>query len=126
MLGKILTRLFALFGFSLTCVACYGTMYDEYNPQFLVSGRVVDGDGKPIEGIEVSSNKWTMTDSEGRFRLGVSHTTIRIEDVDGEENGGEFEPRELNIQDRHSYGNYTTDLGDIELKRKEDKAEELE
>lgn len=101
-------------------------MYDEYNPQFLVSGRVVDGDGKPIEGIEVSSNKWTMTDSEGRFRLGVSHTTIRIEDIDGEENGGEFEPRELNIQDRYSYGNYTTDLGDIELKRKEDKAEELE
>ena len=120
MLGKILTRLFALFGFSLTCVACYGTMYDEYNPQYLVSGRVVDSDGKPIKDLEVSSNQRTTTDSEGRFRLGASYATIRIEDVDGVENGGEFEPRELNIQDKYSYGNYITDLGDIELKRKEE------
>lgn len=120
MLGKILTRLFALFGFSLTCVACYGTMYDEYNPRYLVSGRVVDSDGKPIKDLEVSSNQWTTTDNEGRFRLGASYATIRIEDVDGVENGGEFEPRELNIQDKYSYGNYITDLGDIELKRKEE------
>lgn len=120
MLGKILTRLFALFGFSLTCVACYGTMYDEYNPQYLVSGRVVDSDGKPIKDLEVSSSQWTTTDSEGRFRLGASYATIRIEDVDGVENGGEFEPREINIQDKYSYGNYITDLGDIELKRKEE------
>lgn len=120
MLGKILTRLFALFGFSLTCVACYGTMYDEYNPQYLVSGRVVDSDGKPIKDLEVSSNQRATTDSEGRFRLGASYSTIRIEDVDGVENGGEFEPREIKIQDKYSYGNYITDLGDIELKRKEE------
>lgn len=120
MLGKILTRLFALFGFSLTCVACYGTMYDEYNPRYLVSGRVVDSDGKPIKDLEVSSNQRATTDNEGRFRLGASYATIRIEDVDGVENGGEFEPRELNIQDKYSYGNYITDLGDIELKRKEE------
>ena len=120
MLGKILTRLFALFGFSLTCVACYGTMYDEYNPRYLVSGRVVDSDGKPIKDLEVSSDQWTMTDREGRFRLGASYATIRIEDVDGVENGGEFETREINIQDKYSYGNYITDLGDIELKRKEE------
>lgn len=120
MLGKILTRLFALFGFSLTCVACYGTMYDEYNPRYLVSGRVVDSDGKPIKDLEVSSNQRATTDNEGRFRLGASYTTIRIEDVDGVENGGEFEPREIKIQDKYSYGNYITDLGDIELKRKEE------
>ena len=36
------------------------------------------------------------------------------------ENGGEFEPREIKIQDKYSYGNYITDLGDIELKRKEE------
>ena len=120
MLGKILTRLFALFGFSLTCVACYGTMYDEYNPQYLVSGRVVDSDGTPIKDLEVSSNQSATTDSEGRFRLGASYATIRIEDVDGVENGGEFESREIKIQDKYSYGNYITDLGDIELKRKEE------
>lgn len=120
MLGKILTRLFALFGFSLTCVACYGTMYDEYNPRYLVSGRVVDSDGKPIKDLEVSSNQRATTDIEGRFRLGASYATIRIEDVDGVENGGEFEPREIKIQDKYSYGNYITDLGDIELKRKEE------
>ena len=95
-------------------------MYDEYNPQYLVSGRVVDSDGKPIKGLEVSSNQSATTDSEGRFRLGASYTTIRIEDVDGVENGGEFEPREIKIQDKYSYGNYITDLGDIELKRKEE------
>lgn len=95
-------------------------MYDEYNPQYLVSGRVVDSDGKPIKGLEVSSNQSATTDSEGRFRLGASYATIRIEDVDGVENGGEFEPREIKIQDKYSYGNYITDLGDIELKRKEE------
>lgn len=95
-------------------------MYDEYNPRYLVSGRVVDSDGKPIKDLEVSSNQRATTDSEGRFRLGASYATIRIEDVDGVENGGEFEPREIKIQDKYSYGNYITDLGDIELKRKEE------
>lgn len=120
MLGKILTRLFALFGFSLTCVACYGTMYDEYNPRFLASGRVVDSEGEPIQGIEVSSGQRTTTDREGRFRLGASYAYLQIEDVDGVENGGEFEAREIALEDSYSYGNYVTDLGDIELKRREE------
>ena len=55
MLGKILTRLFALFGMTLTCVACYGTPYEEYHPEYIISGRVVDTEGNAIKGIRVNN-----------------------------------------------------------------------
>ena len=48
---RLLTRLFALFGMTLTCVACYGVEYQEYDPSFAASGRVVDEEGNPIQGI---------------------------------------------------------------------------
>ena len=65
MLGKILTRLFALFGMSLTCVACYGTPYMGYDPDFVVSGRVVDEEGQPIKDISAEMNVVTRTDEMG-------------------------------------------------------------
>ena len=91
MIGKILTRLFALFGMTLTCVACYGVPEADYNPSFAASGRVVDPEGKPIKGIEAKmGSKSTYTDADGHFRLRGDSKTLILEDVDGEENGGEF------------------------------------
>ena len=69
---------------TLTCVACYGTPYEEYHPEYIISGRVVDPEGNAIKGIRVN-------------------------------NGGEFEDREVTTP-RHQY---YVELGDVELKRKQ-------
>lgn len=115
MTGKLLVRLFALFGMTLTCVACYGVMYTEFNPEFGASGRVVDDAGTPIEGIRARGGSMeTVTDAEGRFYLRDREPFVILTDVDGEANGGEFEEKAI------SFNNTGTniDLGDIELTRK--------
>ena len=111
MLGKILTRLFALFGMSLTCVACYGTPYMGYDPDFVVSGRVVDPEGEPINGISVEMNVATRTDADGVFFLQGDVPVITFNDTDGKANGGEFESLTINLTN-------AGDLGDITLERK--------
>lgn len=115
MTGRLLTRLFALFGMTLTCVACYGIEYTEYNPEFGASGRVVDQQNNPIEGIEASSGgNVTYTDANGHFRIYSTSPMLTLTDVDGEANGGEF------VQKKITYGSNSTDieLGDITLESK--------
>jgi hypothetical protein len=116
MIGKLLTRLFTLFGFSLTCVACYGVMEADYNPEWGASGRVVDEDENPIPGIKVSlGDSEDITDSKGRFYLHSSESgTLIFTDVDGEENGGEFESRHINLRVGDD------NVGDVVLDRKDD------
>ena len=115
MTGRLLTRLFALFGMTLTCVACYGVMYTEFDPEFGASGRVVDDAGVPIEGIEARcGGNVTSTDAEGRFYLRAREPFVILTDVDGEANGGEFEEKAITF---NSTGT-NIDLGDIELTRK--------
>ena len=112
MTGKLLTRLFALFGMTLTCVACYGIEYTEYNPEFGASGRVVDQQNNPIEGS--SGGNVTYTDANGHFRIYSTSPMLTLTDVDGEANGGEF------VQKKITYGSNSTDieLGDITLESK--------
>ena len=77
MTGKLLVRLFALFGMTLTCVACYGVEYTEFNPEFGASGRVVDEQNNPIEGIEASSGGYvTYTDANGVTGTATAGVTI--------------------------------------------------
>ena len=115
MTGKLLVRLFALFGMTLTCVACYGVMYTEFNPEFGASGRVVDDAGVPIEGIEARcGGNVTSTDAEGRFYVMIDSPYIVLTDVDGEANGGEFEERTIT----YNSSGKNIELGDIELTRK--------
>lgn len=91
MWGKILTRLFAMFGMTLTCVACYGSIYTEYNNTFSARGVVQDSEGNPIEGIRVSmAADESYTDSNGRFYVQDIIRNVTFEDVDGPANGGEF------------------------------------
>lgn len=119
LLGRVLTRLFALFGITLTCVACYGTPYDEYHPDFVARGRVVDNDGKPIEGIVVESeHTWMTTSSNGRFYIsGIRECTdaIYFRDGDGEANGGEFAELRKVLPPESG----EIDLGDVEMERVE-------
>lgn len=116
MLGKILTRLFALFGMTLTCVACYGTPYEEYHPEYIISGRVVDTEGNAIKGIRVNNGgEFARTGEDGEFSVAGISDHIWFYDEDGEANGGEFEDREVTAP-RHQY---YVELGDVELKRKQ-------
>ena len=115
MTGKLLTRLFALFGMTLTCVACYGVGYTEFNSDYGASGRVVDDAGVPIAGIEArSGSDVTETGPDGRFYVRSTSPYLTLSDVDGEENGGEFHEKTITFNNNGS----NIDLGDIELERK--------
>jgi len=118
MIGKILTRLFALFGMTLTCVACYGVPEAEYNPEWSASGRVVDPEGEPIKGIKVHmSGSQDYTDANGHFYVQGYDTGVVFTDVDGVENGGEFVSRSIDL---YTDGEYLGDeLGDVTLERKQ-------
>ena len=99
------------------------TMYGEPHADFKAIGTVKDEAGKPVEGIRVAvqqhrhyensesviydQNDWydndtLFTDSNGKYELVRSvfsvpnRVTIVFEDIDGEENGGEFEKTEAN------------------------------
>lgn len=119
MLGKILTRLFALFGMTLTCVACYAPYDAEFNPNFQASGRVVDPEGEPIEGIHVSTDLTGIcTDNSGKFRVVGRLAKVYFTDDDGELNGGEFQPYSLELPTDQTWAEEEIkilDLGDIEL-----------
>lgn len=121
MLGKILTRLFALFGMSLTCVACYAPYGAEFDPNFQASGRVVDPEGEPIEGIHVSTDLvGGFTNKSGEFRVVGRLAQIYLSDDDGELNGGEFQPYTIDLSTDQSWAEEeikVLDLGDIELNR---------
>lgn len=97
-------------------------MYGEPHADFKAIGTVSDETGKPIEGIRVAvqqhrhyensesviydQNDWydndtLFTDSKGRY-VGeerfqcAEQVTVVFEDIDGGENGGEFEKAEAN------------------------------
>ena len=121
MLGKILTRLFALFGMTLTCVACYAPYDAEFNANFQASGRVVDPEGEPIEGIHVSTDLvGNHTNESGEFRVVGRLAEIHFTDDDGELNGGVFQPHSLELPTDQSWAEEeikVIELGDIELNR---------
>lgn len=121
MLGKILTRLFALFGMTLTCVACYAPYDAEFNANFQASGRVVDPEGEPIEGIHVSTDLvGDFTNKSGEFRVVGRLAEIHFTDDDGELNGGAFQPHSLELPTDQSWAEEeikVIELGDIELNR---------
>ena len=141
--------LLALIGFGAG--ACdHGSMDDvvaEYgcpHINFSLKARVVDEAGKPIEGIEVQTKNNDFytdnySDAEGNIDLNVSmwpdtNIDLVFTDVDGAENGGEFETLELNIADkveqvkegdgRWYNGEYAADLGDVTMTLKAENVEQ--
>lgn len=84
-------------------------MYGMPYAQFKAMGSVTSESGKPVEGIRVAirqsireyseyEDDTVYTDSKGMYLLekglykGPDSVSIVFEDVDGPENGGEFEP----------------------------------
>lgn len=115
-MGRFLTKLFALMGISLTCVACYGTPYSEYIPRHEVEagGRVLNDKGKPITDIRVELGEHhTLTNADGEFYISGAYSSneMVLIDTDGAENLGEFEKAIFVLE--KGYNN----LGDIVLKR---------
>lgn len=117
MIGKILTRLFALFGMTLTCVACYGVPEAEYHPEHTTTGRVVDSKGNPIGGIQVKDNlnSTTYSGTDGEFYIAGSHRYVEFKDVDGAANGDYAD--KLVMVEYHDGA--LCELGDVVLNEKE-------
>lgn len=127
-------------------------MYGEPHADFKAIGKVTDEAGKPVEGIQVAvrqhwhyentssviydQNDWfesdtVFTDSSGSYELTRSvfsapnDVTVSFEDIDGEENGGEFEKAEANPEvkrtkkgDRNWYSGAFESRADVKLKKK--------
>lgn len=96
---------------TLTCVACYGVPEAEYQGEYMASGRVVDPENNPIQGIKVSVEEGyrMYTDISGSFFISTDIPRLYIDDVDGEENGGEYESQQVDLTEQ------AYDLGDIVL-----------
>ena len=131
----------ALLGFGM--VGCEGE--DRAAPEygcphvnFHLKARVVDEAGEPIPGIEVRlNNDWgKLVESDNLGEIDALGSTfpgnqyeIVFKDVDGTENGGEFETLVLDITDKVEQtaegegswyaGDYKAELGDVTLTRKE-------
>lgn len=108
---RLIYLLLSILGFA--AVGCEGQvcMYGVPTATYEVKARVVDPEGNPIKGIEVvvsdreQENEWsrvleTTTKEDGTFEnsrtkglMPTSALYVRLTDVDGEENGGDF--REL-------------------------------
>ena len=82
----------------------YGTPHVDYR----IMARVVDEDGTPIKGIEVSTGSSTgdftpvsHTDEDGLYSITVQKNpavqVLKFTDVDGEANGGEFMDKSVNL-----------------------------
>lgn len=136
MTQRIITALLALLGFSAGCGREeYGCPYADFH----ISGRVVDPEGNPIPQIKISASQYrytTFSDSEGNFTIEDNDISrpqrVYLSDIDGEQNGGEFEDREIEIgalyvqtkKGKGWYeGAYKAELGEVTLSEA-DKAEE--
>ena len=84
----------------------FPVMYGTPMVEFSVKGRVVDADSNPIPNIEVTwaGNTYgkSVTAEDGTFEyknedigLDMTDVTLTFTDVDGEENGGDFETEEV-------------------------------
>ena len=99
---------------------------------------MADEQGKAIADIEVSTMQGTIvgrSDEQGYVDSTVGmfpgeYNVLRFEDVDGELNGGEFEPLVLNIEeyveqeeagsDSWYGGGFRADLKDVTMKLKQE------
>ena len=109
--SRIMQRLwFAILGV-LGFSACDNPPLDMYGSptvDFMVKGKVTDSEGTPIKGIVISSKRGlsddlsAVTDEKGEFvtnkikEFGVMGTLV-FTDVDGAENGGDFETYEKDL-----------------------------
>lgn len=98
--------LLSLLGFSTACQT--GSIVDMYGTpsvKLRVQGKVTDAAGTPVKGIEVSADNEAVkvtTDEKGNYDLKdtffpTTGLPLTFTDIDGPENGGEFEPQSLEV-----------------------------
>ncbi|RLD79030.1 MAG: hypothetical protein DRJ10_09455 [Bacteroidetes bacterium] len=91
--------------FSVIFSCCYGTPIELENPKLI---KAIDDTNQPIEGLKVTiyENRLNInegfTDQEGSIEFYIAQKDsynykATIEDLDGEENGGEFANKDVNI-----------------------------
>lgn len=100
---KILNHILMLLGFAGTASCEYINQACEYGMptmDFEVSGKVVNEEAAPVKGIQVSCSiikepgiETVLTAEDGSFTIAGTSVNARLEfeDIDGPENGGEFE-----------------------------------
>lgn len=117
--NKLLAGLLSLLGFSLAACDKIGT--DEYgcpHADYEIKGKVVNEDGTAVPNIQIVAAEDAITendlyiyrdtifsDSKGQFSTQLQPTTIgeditfkiKIEDIDGEQNGGLFEEQTTEV-----------------------------
>ena len=86
-----------------SCLKMYGMPEKEYEPYSRIDGIVTDKEtSNPIQNIQIiGQNRDTIyTNAYGRYSFyDVSpNIHLKIEDIDGEENGGEFETQEIDVK----------------------------
>lgn len=114
----LLTTVIALLGFS----ACEDKtdpldtplMYGSPTADYKAEGIVADEDGNPIEGIQIKAEMKSVltgdldsqivySDDNGKYATEKHYEkkllTLTVTDIDGEENGGEFEGMTINLQE---------------------------
>ena len=82
-------------------------MYGTPTVEFSVKGKVMDSEGNPIPGIQIShdySGQKVLTSVDGTFDytsedFGFEMETVTLEftDIDGEESGGDFQYQEVPV-----------------------------
>ena len=83
----------------LYCCCDYGAPVDEFE----IKGTVTDRASEPIQNIRIIKQNYDTlyTNSEGKYSFqfwGPNQVRLKVEDIDGEENGGEFSPIELDVK----------------------------
>ncbi len=129
MKNKIILTALSILGFT-GCAETNETprMYGTPEVDFQYSGAVTDTEGNPIKGIQVTigSEGSVTTDENGNFSAEIldsygATSSVTFNDIDGEENGGEFASKEISLYDLEPTevdGLYTYDLGTTELEPK--------
>lgn len=106
---KVITKSLSILGFTIPMFGCdapemYGTPWADYE----VKGKVLDADGDPIKGIKVSliedqyNSQSTQSLENGTFKVSLGtipfdKLKLTAQDIDGADNGGEFEDKTLEL-----------------------------
>lgn len=110
---KIITKSLSIIGFTLPVVGCVPVMYGSPSTTYEVKGKVLDNKGNPINGIKIAlqddatdPNPYEIAESQslenGDYKIRNtifprSKLYLSVEDIDGAENGGEFEEQTIEL-----------------------------
>ena len=128
-------RRIAVWGLSLLgmpMVSCFREMYGVPYDSYTIDVTVTDEDGIPIKDIEVADeyNNAVKTDADGKttvYQHDFQDWKFEVRDVDGPENGGEFESAEITEEtleivkkpkSKNGWGVSIQAKADIQLKKK--------